>query len=456
MTNPTATFSPTATLAQTIAGLRFEDLPGPIVTVAKQCLLDVLGTMIAGSREPAAAIVTDFVRTETDSGPCTLVGRDTTAPASTAALVNGTAGHALDFDDVISTVGHPSVAVAPAALAVGERIGATGTDLITAFVAGVETQAKIAEAVGPSHYARGFHSTATFGSFGAAAAVARLRGLDAAATNAALAIAATQAGGLKAVFGTMCKPMHAGRAAANGVLGGELAARGFTSAPDILGDPQGFAAAESDRFDAAAVTGGFGDPWRMYDLRFKVHAACFLTHAAINSLIALVEDESPHESLAADDIEWIDVAVPPGHLMVCGIEAPRTGLEGKFSLRLTAAFAVLYHAASPALFTDEIVTRPDVVALRDRVHVTPDESLSGPVARVRIGLRDGRKRETARDMRDPVWRIDPVEQANGLESKFHDLVAPVLGAARAAQLMHLVDRLDRMVDVGELCRATRG
>lgn len=443
--------SSTAALASSIAGLRFADLPKPVVTLARQCLLDVLGTMIAGSREPVAQILTEFTTSEVIGGPCSLVGRIDTAPASTAALLNGTAGHALDFDDVMSGVGHPSVAVAPAALAVAERIGASGPDLITAFVAGVETQAAIAQVVGPNHYARGFHSTATFGAFGAAAAAAHLLGLDAQATNTALAIAGTQAAGLKAVFGTMCKPMHAGRAAANGVVAAELAARGFTSSDDILGDPQGFAAAESDRFDGDAAATGFGNPWRMYDLRFKVHAACWLTHPAIDSLITLTTDAG----LTPDDVEWIDVAVPPGQLNVCGIPAPRTGLEGKFSLRLTAAFAVLYHAASPSLFTDDTVTRPDVVAVRDRVRVTPDEALSGPVATVQIGLKRGGKLAAARDMRDRVWRADPAEQTQQLTLKFHDLATPVLGMVRAAAVAGLVDNLLELTDAGDLCRAAR-
>ncbi|WP_166462561.1 MmgE/PrpD family protein [Amycolatopsis acidicola] len=451
MTESTLELSPTASFAATLSALRAEDLPAPVRTLAKQCLLDVLGTTLAGAGEPAAVLARDFLVSETTSGPCTVVGTGMSLPASAAALANGTAGHALDFDDVISTVGHPSVAVAPAALAVAERIGASGAALLTAFAAGVETQARLAEVVGPAHYARGFHTTATLGSFGAAAAAANLLGLDAERTNAALAIAGTQAAGLKAVFGTMSKPLHAGRAAANGVVAAELAARGFTSADDILGDAQGFAVAESGAFDHEVLTAGLGSPWRLRDVRFKVHAACFLTHAAINAIIAL----STEHDFAARAVERITVSVPPGHLNVCAIPEPATGLEGKFSLRVTAALVLLHHRATPDLFTDGTVTAAGTVALRDKVTVVPDPSLDGPVATVHIELRDGREFEAFRDMDAPAWHEDPAEQQPGLLAKFHGLADPVLGVAKATRLADTLAAAEELPDVRPLCRLFR-
>jgi 2-methylcitrate dehydratase PrpD len=443
--------SSTAVLATASSRLRFEDLPPQVVTLARQCLLDVLGTMLAGAREPAARILADFTGAEVPGGPCTLVGMPGTAAASSAALVNGTAGHALDFDDVIGTVGHPSVAVAPAALAVAERTGASGRALLTAFVAGVETQGRIAAAVGPAHYARGFHSTATFGSFGAAAAVAHLLGLDAPRTTTALAIAGTQAAGLKAVFGTMSKPLHAGRAAANGVVAGELAVRGFTSADDILGHAQGFAAAESDAFDARALSPRFGAPWHLEEVRFKTHASCFLTHASVNALIAL----RAQDGFDPGEVAHIAIAVPPGHLDVCGIPAPRTGLEAKFSLTGTAALALVHRRATPDLFTDAATADPAVLALRERTAVVPDPSLSGPVAEVRVALRDGRELRSAGDMRAPAWTEDPAEQDDALAAKFTGLAEPVLGPERAALVARAVAGLAGLDDVRVLCRQLR-
>ncbi|MEC3993742.1 MmgE/PrpD family protein [Actinacidiphila sp. DG2A-62] len=450
-TSPPPPRSTTAVLATAVCRLRFEDLPPRVVALARHCLLDVLGAMLAGAREPAARILADFTASEIQGGPCTLVGMPGTAAASSAALVNGAAGHALDFDDVISTVGHPSVAVAPAALAVAERTGASGRALLTAFVAGVEAEARVAEAVGPAHYARGFHSTATFGSFGAAAAVAHLLGLDAARTTTALAIAGTQAAGLKAVFGTMSKPLHAGRAAANGVVAGELAMRGFTSADDILGHPQGFAAAESDVFDPRALSPQFGDPWRLEEVRFKTHASCFLTHASINALIALRE----HDGFGLGDVERIAIAVPPGHLDVCGIAEPRTGLEAKFSLTGTAALALIHRRATPDLFTDAATADPAALALRERTAVVPDPSLSGPVAAVRVALRDGRELRSVWDMRAPAWSEDPAERDRALTAKFTGLAEPVIGPERAALAADAVAGLAGLDDVRVLCRQLR-
>jgi 2-methylcitrate dehydratase PrpD len=441
---------PTAGLAAAITSLRYDNLPPGVLTIATQCLLDVLGTMIAGSREPAGRIAAD-VLTADGGGSCTVVGRSRRLPAHAAALVNGTAGHALDFDDVISSVGHPTVAVAPALLAVAERGSAAGRDVLAAFVAGVETQARIADAVGPAHYARGFHSTATFGSYGAAAAAGRLVGLSAAAMTTALGIAGTQAAGLKAVFGTMSKPLHAGKAASNGVLAVDLAAAGFTSADDIIGAPQGFAATQTDRLDRDLLPAPFGQPWRIWDLRFKVHAACFLTHAAIDSLIGL----STSDGLTASDVDRIEVAVPPGHLNVCGIVEPRTGLEGKFSLRHTAALALLAHAAGPDLFTDERVADPAAVALRRRVEVVPDPALTGPVSRVTVWTVGGSRLDTARDMRDRVWTDGPDEQSPALLGKFHGLADPVLGAERASAIAAAVLGLAGAETVRPLCELLR-
>lgn len=436
----------TAALARHLTELRFTDLPAPIVTLAKLAVLDLTGVMIAGSAEPAARIASGVAAREYGPGPCTVAGRTARTTASGAALVNGTAAHALDFDDVVTTMGHPSAPALPAALAVAERLGASGTDLLTAFVAGFETQTRVAAAVGTSHYARGFHSTATFGTFGAAAAVTRLLGLDPARTTAALGIAGTQAAGLKAMFGTMCKPLHAGRAAMAGILAAELAADGFTSADDVLGAPQGFADTQSDAFDPETAAAPIGDPWRLENVRFKVHAACFLTHASINALIHLGRTEG----LTADAVESVDITVPPGHLSVCAIPEPRTGLEGKFSLRYTAALAIAHAAADPSRFTDELVADPALVALRDRVTVVPDDRLEGPVAQVRVKLADGRVLEAAHDTNVRPWRDDPAEQTDDLLGKFHALTEPVLGGDGAQELARTILRLDELPDVRRL------
>src|SRR5215203_7194419 len=227
---PAATAGLTGRLVAGVRDLRYDDLPADVIVIAKHCLLDWLGVTLAGSREPLAQMLRDEVAEQGGRPQATLIGTDARASTQQAALVNGAASHALDFDDVHLVMnGHPSVPVLPALLALAEAHDGDGRALIAAFVAGVEVECRIGALVMPGHYNAGFHATGTLGAFGAAAACAHLLALDTDQWQIALAIAGTQAGGLKAMFGTMCKPLHAGKAAANGLLAATLAARGFTA-----------------------------------------------------------------------------------------------------------------------------------------------------------------------------------------------------------------------------------
>ena len=247
----------TRTLARRAASLSWDDLPTPVREVARQCVLDYLGCAIAGAGDRLVHVLVDEIAEAGGTAQAGIVGDRLRVPAAAAALVNGAAGHALDFDDVnIAMPGHPTVAILPGLLALGESEGRSGREVLTAFVAGYETACRIGTALLPGHYQIGFHATGTIGCFGAAAACARLLGLDAEATAVALGIAGTQAAGLKSQFGTMCKPFHAGKAAQNGLLAARLAARGFSSRPDILECVQGFAMTHGADFapEAALAT----------------------------------------------------------------------------------------------------------------------------------------------------------------------------------------------------------
>ncbi len=222
----------TRALAERAAGLGWDGIPTPARELARQCVLDYLGVAIAGAGDPLVQLLLDEMAEAGGTPQASVVGRRERLPVLTAALVNGAAGHALDFDDVnVAMPGHPSVAILPGLLALAELEGSSGRDVLTAFVAGYETACRIGAALSPGHYDLGFHSTGTIGCFGAAAACARLLGLDVERTATALGIAGTQAAGLKSQFGTMCKPFHAGKAAQNGLLAARLAARGFRAAP---------------------------------------------------------------------------------------------------------------------------------------------------------------------------------------------------------------------------------
>ena len=220
-------------LAERAAGMTSTSLPDAAVTLARQCILDWFAVTLPGAGEPAVQILRDDLLADRAASVASLVGSPEGTSAMNAAFINGTASHALDFDDVnLAILGHPTVAVLPGLLALAEEIGATPNDVITAFVAGYEVACRTGTLMSPSHYGHGFHATATVGSIGSAAACARLLGLDARTTATSFGIAATMASGLKSMFGTMCKPMHAGRAAQNGLQAARLAARGFTSRPE--------------------------------------------------------------------------------------------------------------------------------------------------------------------------------------------------------------------------------
>ncbi len=383
---------------------------------------------IAGSREPLVRILAEEAAEQGGHAQATLVGSGGRVSTRQAALVNGAAGHALDYDDVQLTLGgHPSVPVFPALLALAEWRGDPGSDLLTAFVAGFETECRIGATVMPGHYGVGFHTTATVGTFGAAAACAHLLRLDATAWRHALGIAGTEAAGLKSMFGTMCKPLHAGRAAEAGLLAASLAARGFTSNTDALECPQGFAATHTDTYRPERA---LADPtaFQIRSVLFKFHAACFGTHAGIEAALRLRE----RHSIAPERVRAVRLRVPPGHLAMCNIQEPRTGLEGKFSLRFTTALALAGRDTSDAAFTDAAVHEREVVALRDRVTVEPEQGLSSGCTRVALELDDGSTYEELVDMEQPESDLD--RQQRRLETKFRALAGPVVGAERADEL----------------------
>ncbi len=436
----------TAAIAERAAALRFADLTPDAVSVAGQCLLDWFAVTIAGASEPLVRMLVAEAIEEGGIERASLIGagRGTLAQA---ALINGAAGHALDYDDVHQAMkGHPTVPLVPAILALGESLGANGRDLVTAFVAGYESECRIGLLVAPGHYGRGFHATATIGCFGAAAASANLMGLDAEATARALGIVGTQAAGLKSQFGTMCKPLHAGHAAATGLQAARLAGRGITSRPDILEVEQGFADTHSDDFDAEAA---LADPPEGFFLRgnlFKYHAACYLTHSTIEALAGLRQDHD----LEPDQLAAVTLEVDPGHLKVCHIEEPASGLEVKFSLRHTAAMALSgIDTSNPETYTDELAGRPDLVSLRRRVEVQPSGG-PGTLATAVVTLGDGRRLESSIDV--GIAAADLEAQGARLRAKFESLVIPLLGSEASAALMAELAALPDLADASQLTR----
>jgi 2-methylcitrate dehydratase PrpD len=437
----------TGKLIDASRGLTFEALPAGVVEVAKQCVLDWLGVAIAGSSEPVVTMLADALLPDgARDGSANLVsgGR---ARARDAALVNGAAGHALDFDDVVwAMTGHPTAPTLPALLAVAEERGATGKSLLTAFVAAVETECRIGQALTDAHYEAGFHSTATLGAFGATAGCSHLLGLDYEQSQSALGVAATTAAGLKSAFGTMSKPMQVGNAASVGVLAAYLAEAGFAGPHDALERPQGFAATHTPMFDPRAARSDFGDPWYVRQVLFKYHAACFLTHSTIEGILVIRDQRG----IRADQVEEVILRVDPGHLSVCNIQQPRTGLEAKFSLRHTAALAMTDGEASESAFIGDRINSPAIQALRDRVRVMPVAGQPVHTTDVRVRTQNGDEHTAAVDMAVPADDSQlPIQRAR-LSEKFLSLAAPVVGAHTSRRLLESVLHLEEFSSVAEI------
>ncbi|MGI9334116.1 MAG: MmgE/PrpD family protein [Gammaproteobacteria bacterium] len=420
----------TTRLAQYAASLEFDALPSDVVTVATHCLLDWAGVTLAGAAEPAVRHLRDEVEAAGGNQQATLIGHGLRTSIVQAALVNGTAGHALDYDDVnFAMPGHPTAPIAPALLALAELRKCGGQQLITAFVAGVETECRIGRFMTDEHYRAGWHATGTVGTLGAAAACARLLGLDAEQTERALGIAATQAAGLKSMFGTMCKPLHAGKAAANGLQAALLATRGFDAAGEVLERPQGFGETQTPSRDPQAALAGLGERFHTTDTLFKYHAACYGTHASIEAAKRLRQ----RLSLQVDAVERIEVRVPQDALRMCNIERPSTELEAKFSLMLTTAMG-LAGADTGAIesYTSSICKRPDLVNLRDRTTVMGDAGFAHATSRVTVTLRDGSTHTEQHDASRPATDLE--DQGKRLLAKFHGLADPRIGGAAAREV----------------------
>jgi 2-methylcitrate dehydratase PrpD len=416
--------------------------------LARQCMLDYIGVGLAGADDALVLILLDELSEPGADSQASVIGHPIGLPVLAAALVNGAAGHALDYDDVnLAMPGHPSVAILPALLALAEQRQSSGREVIAAFVAGYETACRIGMAMRPGHYGRGFHATGTVGCFGAAAACARLLGLDADATAQALGIAGTQAAGLKSQFGTMCKPFHAGKASQNGLLAARLAARGFSSRPDLVECEQGFAPTHGPDFDPEAALAEPLDGYYILANLFKYHAACYMTHGPIECGRKLRDQHR----VVPDEIVAIALSVHRGSDRICNIAAPTDGLEAKFSLRQTVAMALSgVDTASLGTYSAATATDPALVALRQRVDFDFRDDCPEAAAELAVTLRDGKVLRVSHDAGIPS--ADIAAQGERLAAKFEALAAPVLGAGRARELRQAIDRLDDLPDAGEVAR----
>ncbi|MBI3457125.1 MAG: MmgE/PrpD family protein [Candidatus Rokubacteria bacterium] len=434
--------TPGQTLLGFVADTRYEDLSKPALETARSAVLDWWGVTVAGVHEPVARFLVELLA-EPGGGPASVLGTDVMTSPITAALLNGTAAHALDYDDVtLALPGHLAAPLLPGLLAVAEARGLGGRDLLTAFVLGAEVASRAARALAPGHYRAGWHATATLGRLGGAAAVGRLLGLDGARLDTAVGLAATQAGGIQEAFGSMAKPFQVGRAAADALLAALAAERGVTGPRGIL-DGEAWARRLSPTWAPGRLTEGLGGRYAVTELIFKRYPCCFATHAAVSALLTV------RPSLDPTAIERVELDVCPTALQVADQRAPRTGLGGKFSMTYCAAAALARGHVREEDFTDPAVADPAVQTLAQRVAMTPNAAFDETRARVVVRMLGGETREAVADL---LADADPEGTRRDLADKFRRLVAPRLGDREAERLLTAIAALDELDRAQELCR----
>ena len=439
----------TRKLAEFVSGLKYEDLPLEVILEAKLCVLDWFGVALSGSKEPLIDILLQVVREEGGNPRASVVGRSDKVSLQQAALVNGVSSHALDFDDVhTKMMGHPSVVVLPGLLALGESKACSGRDLIVAFVAGFETACHVGLCQTRKHGAHGWHPTATIGHFGAVAACANLLNLDIDTIGHAIGIAGTQAAGLRQVFGTMCKPLHAGKASMNGLFAAQLAQKGFTCSEKILEGKEGFTHTFTPDGDLAYAAEELGERYEILDVKFKRYASCFGTHPTIDAALALREG-----GLKPDDIESVHVTPFHGLYDAISIMKPSTNLEAKFSIPYTFAVAFVEGKAGEDNFLEKSIRNPEIVRIRDKVTMEKNENIPVNTSLIVVKTWDGRIIEKFADV-NQVFK-DSRKKEESLRNKFFNCATKVLSEGQSEDLYARIMELERIEDVGDVIKLSR-
>lgn len=437
----------TKTLAHHIVQSRREDIPADVRHEAARALLNWCGCAIGASRhetiENMLAAVLPF------AGPpqAQILGRRERTDCLHAALVNGVSSHVFDFDDTHARAIHPSAPVYPALLALAEWKGISGADLVHAFVVGVEAECRVGLSVFPEHYAIGWHITGTAGVFGAAAAAGKLLGLNEQQMAWALGIAATQSSGLREMFGSMCKSLHPGRAAQNGLTAAMLASKNFTSSEQAIEARRGFGHVMSTKFDPSIITAEWGKRYELSSNMYKPFACGLVVQGTIDGCIQLRNEYR----LTPEMIERVDLKVSPIVFELTAKENPQTGLEGKFSVFHAAAAALRFGMAGEAQFSDACVLDPVTVTLRRRVHIEQDASIGRVQSHVFIRLKDGRTLE--RRVEQALGTLErPMSDAD-LETKFRGLADGILSERQCNEVIRLCWAVEALADAGAIARA---
>ena len=438
--------STTEKIAQFVVNLALNDVPERARDIAKGGIIDALGAAIAGTQSEAARIITRWTRAVSGTPSAGVIGGAFKTSPTAAARANGTIGHALDFD--------PPLPLLPVLLAMGEAERASGREVLEAYVAGIEVQSKLQNGVSPKHSAHGWHSNTVFGTFGATAAAAKLLRLDVWRMRMAFGIAASEAGGIRQNLGTMTKPLHAGMAAANGIIAATLARDGFSSAPDSLEGEFGVLRvfATPGEYDEQKIAGTFGNPWSLVakEIRIKPYPCCRWAHRPLDALLALMRTHN----LQPDHVEGIECEIGAHVSKVMTYAVAHTELEAKFCLPYCLAVAVCDGRAGLGQFTESRISDTQLQALATRVRVIhPDansEWESGTLlpCTVRLRLKSGTVLEAsagaARGDRDNPMSFDDIVE------KYRDCTRDLLSPEQAGRVLRLVQNIEELPDLLEL------
>lgn len=463
-------FTETSGLTREVAGFILDagakDMSAELLDIGKKSILDGIGLALAGSVAETGRLVEAYLKDLAVQGPATAIGTSLRLPPRFAAFANGIAIHADDYDDtqlasgkdrVYGLLTHPTAPALPAALATAEMLGRSGSQAMVAYHIGVEVECKIAEAINPRHYQHGFHSTATCGTFAAAAAAAKLKGLDLEQTIRALAIAGSQSAGLRENFGTMMKPFHPGRSSESGVMAADFAVMGWTATDKILEAGRGFFRAAGGGFDPDAIVGKLGQPWTFLSpgVSIKPFPSGSLTHPGMTTFLELVLQHD----IKPEDVTRIDVGTNQNMPNALIHHRPSNGLQAKFSMEFCIAILLLERRAGLSEFTDEVVNRPDVQAWIGKVnfHVHPDAEAAGydkMTTILDIHLRDGRHIRGQSDFGkgSPQYPMSYEEVSEKFRGCADFARWPRERAERIIEMVRGLELLDDVRELTALCR----
>jgi len=428
----------TKRLAEFITTTDSSKIPPVAYEHAKVAFMDWLAVTIGGMDDPLVAKLIEVEDAMGGNPQATILGHNMKKSVSQAALINGTSSHVLDYDDtLVSFFGHPSVTLFPSLLALSEWKGKSGHEFLTAYLIGLQVGGTIGRCAGLDHYMAGWHATSTLGHLASAAGCAKLLNLDKKQTVYALGIGATQASGLKRVFGTMCKPFHAGRSSQAGLLSALLAQKDFTSAEDILEGPQGFFAALKGKVEED-VLALLGLGWDVEQISQKYHASCHATHSPLEAALAIVKDNN----FSFGDVKAINVRSSKLAMDAAGKNEPLTGLEGKFSIPYCVANALLRGETGTQSFTDEKVNDPEIKGMMKKITVVLDSAKTALEANVEIETTDGNRYNGFSDI---LQHIPPLAtKKDRVRKKFFDLCGTVFNEKKVEQTAGKIDNLEKI------------